>query len=61
MNEQTPGGVDALLDRLEKEIAKLADGSAELDQLVAAYDEARRLAADAGAELEKLKARLAPR
>lgn len=61
VSDRPPAGVDELLDRLEKEIAKLADGSAELDRLVAAYDEARRLAADAEVELEKLRARLAPR
>jgi exodeoxyribonuclease VII small subunit len=54
-------GVDALLDRLEKEIAKLADGGADLDRLVAAYDEARRLAAAAEVRLEKLQAKLLPK
>ena len=58
--DRPPRGVDDLLDRLERAIAKLADGKADLDQVVAAYDEARRLAAEAEAELEKLSARLAP-
>jgi exodeoxyribonuclease VII small subunit len=60
VSAQPAAGVDELLDRLEKEIAKLADGGADLDQLVAAYDEARKLAAAAEVELEKLKARLTP-
>ncbi len=58
MSEPAPG-VDALLDRLEQAIARLAEGRAELDQLVATYDEARRLAAAAETELEKLSAQLA--
>ncbi len=58
MSEPAPG-VDALLDRLEQAIAGLAEGRAELDQLVATYDEARRLAAAAETELEKLSAQLA--
>ena len=60
MSEPARPGVDELLERLEKEIAKLADGSADVDRLVAAYDEARRLAAEAEVELEKLQAKLAP-
>jgi exonuclease VII small subunit len=53
--------VDELLDRLEKSIAKLADSGSDVEQLVAAYDEARQLAAEAEVELEQLKARLSPK
>ena len=60
MTDPKPG-VDQLLDQLEAEIAKLADAGANLDRLVAAYDEARRLAAEAEDELEKLKVKLLPR
>ena len=60
MTDPKPG-VDELLQRLEAEIAKLADAGADLDRLVAAYDEARRLAAEAELELDKLKVKLLPR
>ena len=58
---EAPAGVDELLERLEKQIAKLADGNADLDQLVAAYDEARQLAAQAEVELDRLRRRLEPK
>lgn len=58
---EAPAGVDELLERLEKQIAKLADGNADLDQLVAAYDEARQLAAQAEVELDRLRTRLEPK
>ncbi len=51
-------GLDALLDRLEKQIARLADGSAPLDQVVEAHEEAQRLIDEAQARLRELMARL---
>ena len=60
MSETEKPGVDQLLERLEAAIAKLADGRADLDQVVAAYDEARRLAGEAEVELEALRVRLSP-
>jgi len=46
--------LDALLDQLEKVISKLADGSAPLDELVAAHEEATRLVDQAQARLRSL-------
>ena len=56
----TAEGLDELLDRLERAIARLAEGDARLDDLVGAYDEARELATRADAELERVTARLGP-
>lgn len=53
------GSVDDLLDRLDAAITRLADGSAPLDRLVAAYEEATRLAEQAEQELAALAERLA--
>ena len=53
-----PANVDAILDRLEQAIARLADGSAPLDRLVSAYEEAKSLAEQARAELERVQERL---
>lgn len=55
---EPPASVDALLDRLERAIGRLADGSAPLDRLVAAYEEALSLAAEARAELDRVQERL---
>jgi len=52
-------GLDELLDRLEKAIARLADGTAPLDQLISAHAEAHRLARQAEDELKRLSGRLA--
>lgn len=50
--------LDELLDRLEQAIGRLADGSASIDKLVAAYEEAGRLAEQAEQELARVEARL---
>ncbi len=54
-------GLDVVLDRLEREIARLADGSRPLDQLVEAHEEAQRLIDTAQARLRELLARLESR
>jgi exodeoxyribonuclease VII small subunit len=51
-----PGDQD-VLDRLEKAIARLADGTAPLEELVAAHEQALKLLAEAEAELQTLRAR----
>lgn len=51
-------GLDDVLDRLEKQIARLADGSAPLDELVEAHEEAQRLIDAAQSRLRELMARL---
>jgi exodeoxyribonuclease VII small subunit len=48
---------EELLASLEQTISRLADGTAPLDELVAAHERARRLLADAETRLETLKAR----
>jgi exodeoxyribonuclease VII small subunit len=53
--------LDAVLQRLEAVIGKLADGSAPLDDLVAAHEEATRLVDEAQARLRDLMRRLEPR
>jgi exodeoxyribonuclease VII small subunit len=50
------GGGD-VLDRLEETIGRLADGSAPLDELVAAHERAVKLLAEAEAELQSLRQR----
>ena len=52
--------LDALLDQLEKVISKLADGSAPLDELVSAHEEAQRLVDAAQARLRVLLKELEP-
>jgi exodeoxyribonuclease VII small subunit len=47
-------GLDGVLERLEKVIAKLADGSGPLDELVSAHEEATRLVDEAQARLRGL-------
>jgi len=46
-----------VLDRLERAIGRLADGTAPLDELVAAHAEALRLLDEAEAELKALRER----
>ena len=46
-----------VLDRLERAIARLADGTAPLEELVAAHEQALKLLAEAEAELQALRAR----
>jgi exonuclease VII small subunit len=46
-----------VLDRLEKAIGRLADGTAPLEELVAAHAEALRLLDEAEAELKSLRER----
>ncbi len=48
-------GTGDVLDRLEETIARLADGSAPLDELVAAHERAVKLLAEAEAELQALR------
>ena len=54
-------GLDAVLQRLETVIGKLADGSAPLDDLVAAHEEATRLVDAAQARLRALMSDLEPK
>ncbi len=48
-----------VMERLEKAIERLADGSAPLDRLVAAHQDAVRLLDEAEAELAALRERAA--
>lgn len=48
---------EELLAGLEQTIGRLADGTAPLDELVAAHERAVKLLAEAEARLEALKAR----
>ena len=48
-----------VMERLERTIQRLADGSAPLEELVAAHEEALKLLAEAEAELAELRARAA--
>jgi exodeoxyribonuclease VII small subunit len=48
---------EELLASLEQTISRLADGTAPLDELVAAHERARRLLADAETRLATLKTR----
>jgi exodeoxyribonuclease VII small subunit len=48
---------EQLLASLEQTIGRLADGTAPLDELVAAYERAGRLLAEAQTRLDFLKAR----
>jgi exodeoxyribonuclease VII small subunit len=53
----TAPDLDSLLDELEKTIGKLADGTAPLDELVAAHQRALQLLEDAQARFAELKER----
>ncbi|TMC00826.1 MAG: exodeoxyribonuclease VII small subunit [Chloroflexi bacterium] len=57
MSAQTEPTFEELLSSLEQTIGRLADGTAPLDELVAAHERAGRLLAEAQARLEALKAR----
>jgi exodeoxyribonuclease VII small subunit len=48
---------EELLSSLEQTIGRLAEGTAPLDELVAAHERAARLLAEAESRLESLKAR----
>jgi exodeoxyribonuclease VII small subunit len=48
---------EELLASLEQTIGRLADGTAPLDELVAAHERAARLLAEAETRLESLKAK----
>ncbi len=57
MNSELPGaqaGVDELLDRLEAAIGRLGAGQAPVAELVADYEQAVRLLAEAQTRLEAL-------
>jgi exodeoxyribonuclease VII small subunit len=57
-SDESPGeSFEELLARLESTIARLADGTAPLDELVAAHQRASSLLVDAERRLEGLKAR----
>ena len=57
MSAKPEPSFEELLASLEQTISRLADGTAPLDELVAAHERARRLLADAETHLETLKAR----
>ena len=54
--EAPAAGFEELLASLETTIGKLADGTAPLDDLVAAHERALRLLAEAQKRLQALKA-----
>jgi len=56
-DEAASPSFEELLGRLEKNIALLAEGTAPLDELVAAHQRAAGLLSDAEARLGELKAR----
>ncbi len=57
MSSQAQPTFEELLSSLEQTIGRLAEGTAPLDELVAAHERAARLLAEAEARLESLKAR----
>jgi len=57
--DSEPSGLDALLDRLEVLIGRLADPNAPLDRLVADFEDASRLVEAAQAQLTALEGRVA--
>jgi len=57
LSAQAEPTFEELLASLEQTIGRLADGTAPLDELVAAHERAARLLAEAQARLETLKAR----
>ena len=57
MSETSKESFEEVLARLEGTIALLADGSAPLDDLVAAHQRAAGLLSDADARLETLRSR----
>jgi len=56
LSAQAEPTFEELLASLEQTIGRLADGTAPLDELVAAHQRAARLLAQAQARLEALKA-----
>jgi exodeoxyribonuclease VII small subunit len=57
LSAQAEPTFEELLASLEQTIGRLADGTAPLDELVAAHERAARLLAEAQARLEALKAK----
>jgi len=57
VSETSKESFEEVLARLESTIALLADGSAPLDDLVAAHQRAAGLLSDADARLETLRSR----
>ena len=57
MTFQAEPTFEELLASLEQTIGRLADGTAPLDELVAAHERAARLLTEAQKRLESLKAR----
>jgi len=57
LSTQAQPSFEDLLSSLEQTIGRLAEGTAPLDELVAAHERAGRLLAEAEARLESLKAR----
>jgi exodeoxyribonuclease VII small subunit len=57
LSSQSQPTFEELLSSLEQTIGRLAEGTAPLDELVAAHERAARLLAEAEARLESLKAR----
>jgi exodeoxyribonuclease VII small subunit len=57
LSSQPQPTFEELLAGLEQTIGRLAQGTAPLDELVAAHERAARLLAEAEARLELLKAR----
>jgi len=57
--DSEPSGLDALLDRLEVLIGRLADPNAPLDRLVADFEDASRLVEAAQAQLTAVEDRVA--
>ena len=57
MAEPSAASFEEVLASLERTIAKLADGTAPLDELVDAHQRAAGLLSDAESRLEALKAR----
>jgi exodeoxyribonuclease VII small subunit len=55
--DPAPAGFEETLANLEKTIAQLAEGTAPLDELVAAHQRAAGLLSDAEKRLEALKTR----
>ena len=53
----TERGFDEILTELEKAIAKLADGTAPLEDLVAAHQRASKLVVEAQSRLSELRSR----
>lgn len=55
--EGSPAGFDELLGGLEETIARLATGTAPLEELVVAHQKAVQLLGEASARLDELKTR----